>query len=409
MRTLSLFAFVIGIELYAYQALATIFPGSSILPIIYFAITAILIAAVLLFINAGLKKRVNLPRGVLTGTFFMLFIPKLFTAILLLGEDIVRLGKTLVMGIVHIAGNESFYLGTERSLVWSIISVSIAGLLSLSFVYGALFNVYNYKVRKVNVKLMKLPKAFDGLKVVQISDIHSGSLTDKAAVQKAVEKINSLHPDVIFFTGDLVNNLATEAVSFVDVFKHLQAPHGVYSVLGNHDYGDYAAWPSEESKQNNLNMLKKIHGEMGWRLLLNEHVKIEKDGEKIVVAGVENWSASGRFHSYGKLDAALHGIQDAITVLLLSHDPSHWEAEILKHPAHVDLTFSGHTHGMQFGFELFNIKWSPVKYIYKQWAGLYSKNNQHLYVNRGFGVIGYPGRVGILPEITVFTLASDNK
>ena len=409
MRTLSLFAFVIGIELYAYQALATIFPGSSILPIIYFSITAILIAAVLLFVNAGLKKRVNLPRGVLTGTFFMLFIPKLFTAILLLGEDIVRLGKTLAMGIVHVAGNESFYLGTERSLVWSIISVSIAGLLSLSFVYGALFNVYNYKVRKVNVKLMKLPKAFDGLKVVQISDIHSGSLTDKAAVQKAVEKINSLHPDVIFFTGDLVNNLATEAVSFVDVFKHLQAPHGVYSVLGNHDYGDYAAWPSEESKQNNLNMLKKIHGEMGWRLLLNEHVKIEKDGEKIVVAGVENWSASGRFHSYGKLDVALHGIQDAITVLLLSHDPSHWEAEILKHPAHVDLTFSGHTHGMQFGFELFNIKWSPVKYIYKQWAGLYSKNNQHLYVNRGFGVIGYPGRVGILPEITVFTLASDNK
>ena len=244
MRTLSLFAFVIGIELYAYQALATIFPGSSILPIIYFSITAILIAAVLLFVNAGLKKRVNLPRGVLTGTFFMLFIPKLFTAILLLGEDIVRLGKTLAMGIVHVAGNESFYLGTERSLVWSIISVSIAGLLSLSFVYGALFNVYNYKVRKVNVKLMKLPKAFDGLKVVQISDIHSGSLTDKAAVQKAVEKINSLHPDVIFFTGDLVNNLATEAVSFVDVFKHLQAPHGVYSVLGNHDYGDYAAWPS---------------------------------------------------------------------------------------------------------------------------------------------------------------------
>ncbi len=226
---------------------------------------------------------------------------------------------------------------------------------------------------------------------------------------RAVDKINDLQPDLIFFTGDLVNNIATEAVGFVPVFQQLKAKHGVYSILGNHDYGDYAAWPDAESKIANLEMLKQIHHEMGWRLLMNEHIQLEKNGEKIVVAGVENWSARGRFHSYGKLDKALNGIQDAMTVLLLSHDPSHWEAEVLNHPAKVDITFSGHTHGMQFGFELFNIKWSPVKYMYKQWAGLYSKNNQHLYVNRGFGVIGYPGRVGILPEITLFTLHGENE
>lgn len=408
MRTILLIAFVLGIEVYAFQAFVTAFGSSDLLSIIYFSISAIVLFCVLLFVNARMKKKVNLPRGMLTGTFFMLFIPKLFTGLLLLGEDIVRIIKLLINGIVQLAGNPSFILGTDRSEIWSIISLSIAGLLSLSFIYGAIFNVYNYKVRNVAVKLLKLPKAFDGLKVVQISDIHSGSLTDKAAVQKAVEKINLLSPDIIFFTGDLVNNIATEAVSFVDVFKNLKATHGVYSILGNHDYGDYAAWPSEERKKNNLAMLKQLHRDMGWRLLLNEHVQIEKDGASIVVAGVENWSAGSRFHSYGKLDAALHGIQDAITVLLLSHDPSHWEAEILKHPKKVDITFSGHTHGMQFGFELFNIKWSPVKYVYKQWAGLYSNNDQHLYVNRGFGVIGYPGRVGILPEITVFTLASES-
>lgn len=408
-RTLFLFAFVFGIEFYAFQAFATAFPTFAALPYIYFPLTAILFFCVVLFLNAAAKKRVNLPRGVLTGTFFMLFVPKIFISILLLGEDIVRLGKTLITFIVHLAGNETFYLGVERSSTWSVITLIVAGVLSLSFIYGALFNVYNYKIRKVKVKLMKLPAAFNGLKVVQISDIHSGSLTDKNAVQKAVDKINNLQPDLIFFTGDLVNNIATEAVGFVPVFQQLKAKHGVYSILGNHDYGDYAAWPDAESKIANLEMLKQIHHEMGWRLLMNEHIQLEKDGEKIVVAGVENWSARGRFHSYGKLDKALNGIQDAMTVLLLSHDPSHWEAEVLNHPSKVDITFSGHTHGMQFGFELFNVKWSPVKYMYKQWAGLYSKNNQHLYVNRGFGVIGYPGRVGILPEITLFTLHNENE
>jgi predicted MPP superfamily phosphohydrolase len=281
--------------------------------------------------------------------------------------------------------------------------------MAVAFVYGALFNVYNYKIRKVNLRLLKLPKSFNGLKVVQISDIHSGSLSDLKAVEKAVHKINGLNPDLVFFTGDLVNNIAAEAVGLTSIFSNIKAKHGVYSILGNHDYGDYMFWQNPGDKIKNLETLKSLHAKMGWRLLLDEHVHIEKDGDKIVVAGVENWSAKGRFHQYGKLQKALQDIHNSFTILLLSHDPSHWEAEILHHPAKIDVTFSGHTHGMQFGFEFFKIKWSPVKYFYKQWAGLYENAGQYLYVNRGFGVIGYHGRIGILPEITLFTLESPER
>lgn len=404
-RVFLFFAFVFGIELYAFQAFATIAGSSPLLLPIYFSITAIIVISVLIYFNFKLRERLRIPRQLLMANFFLLFIPKFFISIFLLIEDAVRLVKS---GINLIGGN-AFNFGLARSITWDWIAIGFTGLIMIAFVYGALFNVYNYKLRKVNLKLMKLPKSFNGLKVVQISDIHSGSLSDKKAVQKAIDKINNTNPDLIFFTGDLVNNIAVEALEFVDVFAQLKAKHGVYSILGNHDYGDYMLWNNDEDKINNLDHLKSLHQKMGWRLLLNEHVHIEKDGEKIIVAGVENWSARGRFHSYGKLENALHGIQDAFTVLLLSHDPSHWEAEILEHPAKVDITFSGHTHGMQFGIEFWKLKWSPVKYFYKQWAGLYENAGQYLYVNRGFGVIGYPGRVGILPEITLFTLNSDTE
>ena len=404
-RVFLFFAFVFGIELYAFQAFATIAGSSSLLVPIYFSITAIIVISVLIYFNFKLRERLRIPRQLLMANFFLLFIPKFFISVFLLVEDAVRLVKS---GINLIGGN-AFNFGLARSITWDWIAIGFTGLIMIAFVYGALFNVYNYKLRKVNLKLMKLPKSFNGLKVVQISDIHSGSLSDKKAVQKAIDKINNTNPDLIFFTGDLVNNIAVEALEFVDVFAQLKAKHGVYSILGNHDYGDYMLWNNDEDKINNLDHLKSLHQKMGWRLLLNEHVHIEKEGEKIIVAGVENWSARGRFHSYGKLENALHGIQDAFTVLLLSHDPSHWEAEILEHPAKVDITFSGHTHGMQFGIEFWKLKWSPVKYFYKQWAGLYENAGQYLYVNRGFGVIGYPGRVGILPEITLFTLNSDTE
>ena len=400
-------AFFFTFELYAFQAFKTVFAGSTLLPWIYFGGTAIILISILLYFNFEMRKKFRVPRQLLMATFFLLFIPKVFITLLLIPEDLFRLGKGLVNGVSGMFGN-SLHLALDRSAAWDSFALIFAGILMLAFIYGALFNVYNYKIRKIPVKLVRLPKSFDGLKVVQISDIHSGSLSDVKAVKKAVDKINALEPDLIFFTGDLVNNVAVEALDFVETFSQLKAKHGVYSILGNHDYGDYMVWPDEASKIKNLDLLKSLHTKMGWRLLLNENIHIERDGEKIVVAGVENWSARGRFHTYGKLENALQGIQDAFTVLLLSHDPSHWEAEILDHPAKVDITFSGHTHGMQFGIEFFNFKWSPVKYFYKQWAGLYSRNDQHLYVNRGFGVIGYPGRVGILPEITLFTLRADD-
>lgn len=404
-RMLIFLSLILAIDLYAYQVFANVVGPSSMLTTIYIAVSIIMISAFVLFLSNGLQKRIKIERQVAGTIVFMFFLPKFLLSIFMLMEDAVRLLKISAnFTAQQILNFQDFHLGIERSELWSWVALVFTLFLMGAFVYGAIFNVYNYKIRKVPLRIVKLPKAFDGLKVVQISDIHSGSLSDKNAIQKAVHTINGLEPDLVFFTGDLVNNIATEILPFTEIFSGIRANHGVFSVLGNHDYGDYMYWENPEDKIQNLNHLKSIHQKMGWRLLLNEHVHIEKDGEKIIVAGVENWSASNRFPKHGKLQLALDGIHDAFTVLLLSHDPSHWEAEVLHHPAKIDIMFAGHTHGMQFGFEFFKIKWSPVKYFYKQWAGLYENSGRYLYVNRGFGVIGYPGRIGILPEITLFTL-----
>jgi predicted MPP superfamily phosphohydrolase len=241
--------------------------------------------------------------------------------------------------------------------------------------------------------------------VVHISDIHCGSFTDKEAVVRGVEMVMAQKPDLILFTGDLVNNIADEMDDYMDVFNRLNAPLGVYSTLGNHDYGDYSHWDTEEEKVANLEKLKSIHGTLGWRLLMNEHVALERDGERIALIGVENWSSKARFPKHGNLEKAHAGTKDFPFKILMSHDPSHWDAQVRKFYPDIDLMLAGHTHGMQFGIEIPGIRWSPVQYVYKQWAGLYERGRQKLYVNRGFGFIGYPGRVGILPEITVFELA----
>jgi uncharacterized protein len=256
----------------------------------------------------------------------------------------------------------------------------------------------------VKLSFDTLPTAFKGMKIVHISDIHSGSFTDKKAVEKGVQKILDEKPDLILFTGDLVNDHADEMQDYKEVFARLKAPFGVFSSLGNHDYGDYRQWPSEKEKAENLKRLKQIHADMGWRLLMNEHLPLEKNGEQIAILGIENWSAKGNFTKYGKMAEAHDGSGKYPFKILLSHDPSHWEAEVREKYTDVDLMLSGHTHGMQFGIEIPGFRWSPVQYMYKQWAGLYEKGNQKLYVNRGFGFIGYPGRVGILPEITVIEL-----
>ena len=281
----------------------------------------------------------------------------------------------------------------------------LGALLTTGLAYG-MSNRYRYKIRRVRVQLKDLPTEFKGLKIAQISDIHSGSFDDQHAVSEGIATLMNEKPDLILFTGDLVNNKAEEIVPYMDVFKVLKAPLGVYSILGNHDYGDYVSWPSDEAKKQNLEQLKQHQAAMGWRLLLNEHVILERNNQQLALIGIENWGARG-FTKYGDMEKAVAGLKDLnIPVkILMSHDPSHWEAQVRKDYPNIALTLSGHTHGMQFGIEIPGFKWSPVQYLYKQWAGLYQEQNQYLYVNRGFGFLGYQGRLGILPEITIMELA----
>lgn len=292
----------------------------------------------------------------------------------------------------------------SRSAFLSWLGLGVGGSIFGTLLYG-FKNQYNYQIRKVKLAFSGLPAAFKGLKIVHISDIHSGSFMDSSEVLKGIETINGLSPDIILFTGDLVNDRAKEMVPFTEIFSRLSAPMGVYSTLGNHDYGDYAQWNSKEEKLENLEELKRTHARMGWKLLMDESVVLEKGDEKIGLIGVQNISGKPSFHSYGSLEKAYGDSATMPFKILMSHDPSHWDAEVRKNYPDINLTLSGHTHGMQFGIELPWFKWSPVQWMYRQWAGLYEEGEQRLYVNRGFGFIGYPGRVGILPEITLIELA----
>lgn len=335
-----------------------------------------------------------------------LFLAKLIAAVFFLIDDI-RRGIQWLVGKVFFRNTEGEQIQGEdkisRSVFLNWLGLAVGGTLFTSLVYG-FSNKYNYKVKKVNLNYGNLPSAFKGLKIVQISDIHCGSFNNKDAVKKGVEKIMQQQPDLILFTGDLVNNTSDEMNNYMDVFNQLKAPLGVYSILGNHDYGDYHEWPDKEAKVQNLERLKQIHSEIGWRLLLNENVLLQKDGQQIALIGVENWSSKARFPKYGKLSQAYAGTETIPFKILMSHDPSHWDSEVRTNYRDIDLMLSGHTHGMQFGVDIPWLKWSPVQYVYKQWAGLYEQGAQKLYVNRGFGFIGYPGRVGILPEITLIHL-----
>jgi len=294
--------------------------------------------------------------------------------------------------------------GITRSVFLSWLGVAVGGSLLGTLIYG-FSNKYKYQVKRIKLAYENLPPAFKGLKVIQISDIHSGSFTDKIAVEKGVQLILNEKPDLILFTGDLVNDRATEMEMYLDVFKKINAPLGVYSTLGNHDYGDYVQWETKEAKMDNLEQLKGVHKLLGWDLLMNEHRILERNGDKIALLGIENWGAKGRFPKYGRMEKAYPGTENIPFKILMSHDPSHWDAQVRTAYPTIDLMLAGHTHGMQFGIEIPGFKWSPVQLMYKQWAGLYEEGKQKLYVNRGYGFIGYPGRVGILPEITVFELA----
>ena len=270
--------------------------------------------------------------------------------------------------------------------------------------FSIINQAYDFQIRRERIKLPNLPKAFHGIRIAQISDIHSGSFNNKTAVAGGVDLLMQERPDIAFFTGDLVNRQSTEIKDYFPVFSQLKAPMGVFSILGNHDYGEYRRWPTAAAKQQDFNYMLQAHRELGWQLLRNENRLMKESGESLAILGVENWGIK-RFSKYGKIEDAYAGTQDAAVRLLLSHDPSHWEAKVLDYPD-IDVTFSGHTHGFQFGVELGKFRWSPSQYLYNQWAGLYNKGDQYIYVNRGYGFIGMPGRIGINPEITIIELVN---
>ena len=338
------------------------------------------------------------------GFFFSFFVFKLILIVFFLAEDLVRLFMILFRFIRNLfwTGSSNTKAPGRRNFIRHA-GLFLAAIPFSSMIYGVTKGKYNFQVNRVRLDLDNLPASFEGFRLVHISDIHSGSFDDKEAVLDGIRLINEQKADLICFTGDLVNNDSREIEPFIADFKELEAEHGVYSTLGNHDYGDYKQWESDEAKQNNMELLYEYQREMGFRLLNNENARIERGGESIVVCGVENWG-NPPFPQRGDLNQALQGVGESSFKILMSHDPTHWQKEVLQHPTHFDLTLSGHTHGMQFGVEIPGFKWSPIKYIYPQWAGLYEKSSQLLYVNRGFGFLGFPGRVGIWPEITVFDL-----
>ena len=350
----------------------------------------------------------NFPRSVRSTIFAVtigLFLCKLIAAVFFLVDDI-RRGIQWLSAKLFFTNTEGEAMeneGITRSVFLSWLGLGIGGGLYTSLLYG-FSNKYNYKVKQVSLKYPNLPPAFRGIRIAQLSDIHSGSFTDKTAVSKGVEKVLSLRPDLILFTGDLVNNTADEMNNYKDLFSQLKAPLGVYSILGNHDYGDYVAWPDPGAKKKNLDNLKDVHRQLGWRLLLDENVTLQKENDQIALIGIQNWSALKRFPKYGNLNKAYKGTENMPFKILMSHDPTHWDAEVRPKFPDIDLMLAGHTHGMQFGVEIPWLRWSPVQYVYKQWMGLYEEGAQKLYINRGYGFIGYPGRVGILPEITLLEL-----
>lgn len=403
---------MIVLDIYFFQILklltASLSPRTrGIINITYWTISIIVV--LLLFLLPYLNLD-NLQKGLRSTVFAILigmFLFKLFAAVFFLIDDI-RRGIQWLWGKFFFqdpdGGGVQSSPHISRSLFLSWMGIAVGGSLFTALLYG-FTNKYNYKVWHVPLSFPNLPSAFKGLRIVQISDVHSGSFTSKEGVQKGIDKILSLKPDLILFTGDLVNNKHDEMLPYIDLFSQLKAPLGVYSIFGNHDYGDYVNWDSAQQKKENQELLKQVHAKLGWRLLWDEHVAIEKDGQQIALIGIQNWSNLGNFPKYGDLAKAYAGTEKYPFKILMSHDPTHWDAQVRPNFSDIDLTLSGHTHGFQFGVEIPGFRWSPVQYVYNQWAGLYKEGKQVIYVNRGFGFIGYPGRVGILPEITLLELS----
>ncbi|MBC7535496.1 MAG: metallophosphoesterase, partial [Ferruginibacter sp.] len=370
--------FMLILDTYFFQAIKTVSQLASpklklIIYIFYWTLTVLSVVGFLLFVYSEPNFLGKKLRTYLFASIIGLFLAKLTGLLFFVADDLRR-------GIQWLAG-KLFFNNTEvdktdsdgisRSAFLSWIGIAAGGTLFGSLLYG-FGNKYKYQVKRVQLAYDNLPAAFKGMKILHISDIHSGSFLDKKAVDHGVDQILNEKPDIILFTGDLVNDRATEMKEYMDVFSRLRAPMGVFSTLGNHDYGDYVQWPSEGvTKAQNLEDLKKVHANLGWRLLMNEHVALEREGQQIALLGIENWSSKARFPKHGKMDEAYAGTEKYPFKILMSHDPSHWHSQVTPDYKDVDLTLSGHTHGMQFGVEIPGFKWSPVQYMYKEWAGLY--------------------------------------
>ncbi|MDC7994720.1 metallophosphoesterase [Altibacter sp. HG106] len=402
MRWIIFIIIYILVDIYAFQAFRT-FVRQPWLNVLYIAISVGLLGMFIyqLSYGGGSSRTMTPFRMYAFGVFLAIFVPKLLLIGFMFAEDIVRI---FVAAFNKIGGNaEGFHLPSRRKFL-SGVALGVAAVPFLSLLYGMWRGKYQYQVLRHTLVFDDLPDAFDGYTITQISDVHSGSFDNEEKVRYGISLINEQQSDAILFTGDLVNNLASEMDRWKELFGSLRAKDGVFSVLGNHDYGDYVDWSSSEEKENNLARLKALQGEMGWDLLLNEHRMITRNNESIALVGVENWGAGG-FKKAGDLSKACEGVATSDFKILMSHDPSHWQEEVKSSEKNIQLTLSGHTHGMQFGIEIPGlIKWSPVKYRYENWAGMYEDLGRYIHVNRGFGFLGYPGRVGIWPEVTVITL-----
>ncbi len=405
--------FLIGIDFYVLEAIKTTLnklrtKRNKNIQLVYWIIVAITLAGVFIGIYFSINRGL---RTFLFVWFFIHYFSKLFVVPFLLIDDIKRLSTWIFSKknkelIIRPNNTETLVSnGMPRSEFLSKAGIIMAGLPFVGLNFGILSNnVYDYKIKRRKIFIDNLPNAFDGITIGQISDIHAGSFDNKIAVQGGVDLLNAEKCDVIFFTGDLVNDQTKEMSDYMNVFDKVNAPMGVYSIFGNHDYGDYKKWPSDSAKKQNLKDLVKVHERLGWSLLRNEHRRLKIGSETIALIGIENWSSSSRFPKKGRLDLASKGIEADEIHLLLSHDPSHWRAQVLKDYPNIDMMFAGHTHGMQLGFEFGDYQWSPSQYVYPEWSGLYQQAQQKLYVNVGYGFLGYPGRIGILPEITIFEL-----
>jgi len=403
---------VILLDIYSFQAVRTVTEnlGVNSRKVIYTCFWAITFLVLLLLIAGMFKNFATWPKFIrvyLTGFLMIIYLCKLLIVIFLLVDDLIRLGRW----VVSLFTRDREAIAPEhpqitRSLFISQAALVVAAIPFASLIYGMIYGAFDYKVRRLKLAFSNLPEAFNGLKILQFSDMHTGSFVESHHLQRAVDMINAEKADIIFFTGDFVNNKTEEIYPFVEVLKQIKAPMGVFSILGNHDYGDYANWDRTEDKVNNLAALFEVNRNMGWDLLTNENRIITRNGQSIAIAGSENWGSFARFAKYGDLDKTTKNLDNIPFTILLSHDPSHWDAQVLKHNPKIDLMLAGHTHGMQFGVDTKWLKWSPIQYFYKEWAGLYRKGRQYLYVNRGLGFLGYPGRAGIRPEITVIQLTT---